>query len=62
MQLRYDTSDEHSWLSHIQFDVNVQNLFAAHAPFLNSPQGVGYDRENANPYGRVASFEVRKRW
>ena len=63
MQLSYETGGEElGWLSHTQFVLNVQNLFDVDPPFLNSPQGVGYDRENADLLGRMVSFEVRKRW
>jgi outer membrane receptor protein involved in Fe transport len=51
------------WLGNTQFALNVQNLFNVNPPFLNnSAVGIGYDQENADLYGRLASFEIRKRW
>jgi iron complex outermembrane receptor protein len=63
MQLSYETTgDTLGWLGHTQFALNAQNLFNVYPPFLNNPLGVGYDQENADLYGRMVSFEVRKRW
>ena len=63
MQLSYETTgDTLSWLGHTQFALNAQNLFNVDPPFLNNPVGVGYDQENAVPFGRLVSVEVRKRW
>jgi outer membrane receptor protein involved in Fe transport len=63
LQLSYETTaDTLSWLGHTQFALNAQNLFNVYPPFLNNPVGVGYDQENADLYGRLVSFEVRKRW
>jgi hypothetical protein len=43
--------------------LNVQNLLNINPPFLNnSAVGLGYDQENADLYGRMVSFEVRKAW
>jgi outer membrane receptor protein involved in Fe transport len=64
LQLSYETTgDTLGWLEHTQFALNAQNLFNVDPPFLNnSAAGVGYDQENADLYGRMVSFEVRKRW
>jgi iron complex outermembrane receptor protein len=64
LQLSYETTgDTLGWLGHTQFALNAQNLFNVDPPFLNnSAAGVGYDQENADLYGRMVSFEVRKRW
>ncbi|MDP9052021.1 MAG: TonB-dependent receptor, partial [Acidobacteriota bacterium] len=63
LQLSYETvGDMLGWLRHTQFVMNAQNLFNVNPPFLNNPVGVGYDQENADLYGRLVSFEVRKRW
>ena len=64
LQLSYETTgDALGWLGHAQFVLNTQNLFDVDPPFLNNnAAGVGYDQENADLYGRMVSFEVRKRW
>jgi outer membrane receptor protein involved in Fe transport len=64
LQLSYETTgDTLGWLGHTQFALNAQNLFDVYPPFLNNnAAGVGYDQENADLYGRMVSFEVRKRW
>jgi iron complex outermembrane receptor protein len=64
LQLSYETvGDTLGWLGHTQFVLNTQNLFDVYPPFLNnSAVRLGYDQENADLYGRMVSFEVRKRW
>jgi outer membrane receptor protein involved in Fe transport len=64
LQLSYQTTaDTLGWLGNIQFALNAQNLFNVNPPFLNNGAvGIGYDQENADLYGRMVSFEVRKRW
>jgi outer membrane receptor protein involved in Fe transport len=64
LQLSYETTaDTLGWLGRTQFVLNTQNLFDANPPFLNnSAVGLGYDQENGDLYGRMVSFEVRKRW
>jgi len=63
LQLSYETpEDAFGGLGHMQFALNAQNLFNVYPPFVNNPIGVGYDQENADLYGRLVSFEVRKRW
>ncbi len=42
--------------------LNLLNLADSAPPFFNAPQGVGYDPANANPLGRVISFQVIRRW
>lgn len=63
MQLSYEpNADASSLLGHTQFSLSAQNLFDVLPPFLNNAVGVGYDQENTDLYGRLVSFEVRKRW
>ena len=64
LQLTYETAgDTPGWLGHTQFVLNTQNLFDVNPPFLNNNAvGLGYDQENGDLYGRMVSFEVRKRW
>jgi outer membrane receptor protein involved in Fe transport len=62
--LSYETTgDTPGWLGNTQFALNAQNLFNVNPPFLNNNAvGIGYDQENADLYGRMVSFEIRKRW
>ena len=64
LQLSYDTpGDGLGWLGNTRFSLSAQNLFNVYPPFLNNiAAGVGYDQENADLYGRIVSFEIRKRW
>jgi iron complex outermembrane recepter protein len=64
LQLSYETRvDTLQWLGNTQFALNVQNLGNVNPPFLNNNAvGLGYDQENADLYGRMVSFEIRKRW
>ena len=64
MQLRYDVPDDFSrWLQGTRIELNARNVFNVDPPFLNNQiVGIGYDQENANPYGRVLSLELRKSW
>lgn len=64
MQLSYQTPrDALGWLGNTRVALNVQNLFNVNPPFLNNTAvGLGYDQENADLYGRLVSFEIRKRW
>jgi iron complex outermembrane receptor protein len=64
MQLSYQTPpDALGWLGNTQVALNVQNVFNVNPPFLNNTLvNIGYDQENADLYGRLVSFEVRKRW
>ena len=63
VQLRYDFSDEWRWANGTRIELNARNVFNVDPPFLNNQiLGIGYDQENANPYGRQLSLEVRKTW
>lgn len=64
LQLSYQTpGDSLGWLGNTQVALNVQNLFNVNPPFLNNiAVNIGYDQENADLYGRLVSFEIRKRW
>ena len=63
-QLRYDIPAEFSqWLRGTRIELNARNVFNRDPPFLdNQIVGIGYDQENANPYGRVLSLGFRKSW
>jgi outer membrane receptor protein involved in Fe transport len=64
LQLRYDIPVTSSrWLSGTRIELNARNVFNVDPPFLdNQIVGIGYDQENANPYGRQLSLELRKSW
>jgi iron complex outermembrane recepter protein len=62
LQLRYDfPEDAGAWLRGVRVELNARNLFNVAPPFLNNQAvGIGYDQENADPYGRVLSLQLRK--
>jgi outer membrane receptor protein involved in Fe transport len=64
VQLFYDVPDHFSrWLQDTRIELNARNVFNVDPPFLNNQVvSIGYDQENANPYGRVLSLELRKSW
>jgi iron complex outermembrane recepter protein len=64
VQLRYDIPERYSsWLRGTRIELNAHNVFNVNPPFLNNQiVGIGYDQENANPYGRLLSLELRKSW
>jgi outer membrane receptor protein involved in Fe transport len=63
-QLRYDIDPYGgSWLANTRIELNAINLFNADPPFLNNAiAGLGYDQENADPFGRLLSVQIRKTW
>ena len=64
LQARYRMGmGEGGWLDHTQVELNAVNVFNRDPPFLNNQiVGIGYDQENADPYGRLVSLLVRKSW
>ncbi|WP_240633775.1 TonB-dependent receptor [Caulobacter flavus] len=42
--------------------LTVQNLFDQDPPFYDNPAGYGYDPANADPIGRIVSFQLTKAW
>jgi iron complex outermembrane receptor protein len=51
------------FLSNTRLELNAINVFNVSPPFLNNQQAaLGYDQENAGPYGRLVSLQVRKSW
>jgi iron complex outermembrane recepter protein len=56
----YRTSAGNGALDDLEFSLNASNLFDQAPPFVDS--AAGYDMINAQPYGRVISFSVQKRW
>jgi iron complex outermembrane recepter protein len=63
VQLRYDFHGDAGWLHGTRIELNAHNVFNVDPPFLNNQiVGIGYDQENANPYGRTLSLQVRKHW
>jgi iron complex outermembrane receptor protein len=63
-QLRYEFAPfSTNFLEHMRVELNATNVFNASPPFLNNQiAALGYDQENADPYGRLVSLQVRKTW
>jgi iron complex outermembrane recepter protein len=63
-QLRYElTPSGDSFLANTRLELNATNVFNQSPPFLNNAIAqIGYDQENADPYGRLVSLQVRKTW
>jgi len=62
VNLRYAFEETSSWLDGCSAALDVQNLFDTDPPFVNNPAGVGYDRENADPWNRMVSLRLKKEW
>lgn len=63
VQLRYRIDGGRpGFLANTEVAFTAENVFNTSPPFLNNPQGVGYDQENADLTGRILSVDVRKRW
>ncbi|MFL6604468.1 MAG: TonB-dependent receptor domain-containing protein [Steroidobacteraceae bacterium] len=63
-QLRYDLAPfSTGFLQNTLVELNAINVFNVSPPFLNNQiAALGYDQENADPYGRLVSLQVRKTW
>jgi len=62
-QVRYDFPARFGWLHGTRVELDAHNVFNVDPPFLNNQAArTGYDQENATPYGRVLSLEIRKHW
>lgn len=63
-QAHYEVGrNEGGWLDGVRLELNATNLFNRPPPFLNNHAVfLGYDQENADPYGRLISVQVRKNW
>jgi iron complex outermembrane recepter protein len=63
-QIRYRLgSGDAGWLESTQLELNALNLLNRDPPFLNNQAvGIGYDQENADPFGRIISLLIRKKW
>jgi iron complex outermembrane recepter protein len=59
-QLRYHTAEGPGWLGGMDFAVNAVNVFNHSPPFADT--NFGYDSLNFQPYGRVLSATVSKKW
>jgi iron complex outermembrane recepter protein len=57
----FGASDQH-WLGDTTISLGVNNLFDAEPPFVNNSLGIGYDQENGDLTGRIASVTIRKKW
>jgi len=63
-QLRYELAPfATNFLQNARIELNAINVFNKSPPFLNNQvASLGYDQENADPYGRLLSIQVRKTW
>jgi iron complex outermembrane receptor protein len=62
-QVSYDLQSlSESAFKDLHLTFSVQNAFGSSPPFLNNQLGLGWDQENATPWGRQISFAVRKRF
>jgi iron complex outermembrane recepter protein len=62
VQLGYDFPNTGA-LQGTRVTLDARNVFNVDPPFLNNQVTlIGYDQENANPYGRQLSLQLRKKW
>lgn len=64
LQFRYDFPDDARYgLRGTRIELNARNVFNVNPPFLNNQAVyIGYDQENADPYGRLLSLQLSKKW
>jgi iron complex outermembrane recepter protein len=60
MRLGYRTTDGSGAFNGMEVGLNAVNVFNASPPFVDTD--VGYDAFNSDPYGRVISLGIQKRW
>ena len=60
LQLRYHLAESAGWLGGMDFAVNAVNVFNQSPPFADTV--LGYDSSNYQPFGRVLSLTVTKKW
>jgi len=51
-----------SWFGDTTLSLGLDNLLDKDPPFLNNSVGIGYDQENGDLTGRMASVTLRKKW
>jgi len=63
-QLRYELAPaSDGYPANTRLELNAINVFNKSPPFLNNAVAqLGYDQENADPFGRLVSLQVRKAW
>ena len=71
LRLAYDFGNERSGIANgVRMSFNVQNLFNEEPPFVAVPafageglvNDIGFDPANANPFGRILTFNLTKAW
>jgi outer membrane receptor protein involved in Fe transport len=60
VQVSYRTPKADRFLGDLDFILNTANVFDKAPPFVNREDG--YDTRNTDPYGRVVSFSISKKW
>jgi iron complex outermembrane receptor protein len=63
-QVRYELAPfSDGYLANTRLELSAINVFNKSPPFLNNAVAhLGYDQENADPFGRLVSLQVRKTW
>lgn len=56
----YRTTRSDGWIGDLDLMLNVTNIANEAPPFVNRP--LGFDEANADPYGRIVSFSIQKRF
>ena len=60
LQLRYHAAENSGWMGGADFAINAVNVFNHSPPFADTI--LGYDSANFQPFGRVLSLTVTKKW
>jgi hypothetical protein len=60
LNLSYRTPRTDGFLSDLEFGLNAANVFNSNPPFIDREDG--YDLSNYDPYGRVLSLGIQKKW
>jgi outer membrane receptor protein involved in Fe transport len=60
LRLAYRSANGTGAFDGMEVGLNAVNVFNAPPPFVDSE--TGYDNVNSDPYGRVISLGIQKRW
>lgn len=65
LNLSYAFGRDHGPLKGLRLALNATNIFDADSPYVSyvtGPLTVGFDAENASPFGRIVALQVTKSW